>query len=87
MASCNSLEALSSYVQSQRELLSRTQREIERLHALKAEVEDDEGITADGISQKVHILATFYDASQDQCICSSVAANLDWMRKLGWTWT
>ncbi|KAF9644416.1 hypothetical protein BDM02DRAFT_3190620 [Thelephora ganbajun] len=44
------LETLSSYIQSQRELLSRTQSEIERLHTLKKEVKDEEDLTlGDGV--------------------------------------
>ena len=53
-----SLETLSSYIRSQRELLSRTQHEIERLHALKGEVRDKEDLTVDDVSQKVSLFAS-----------------------------
>lgn len=54
-----SLETLSSYIRSQRDLLSRTQSEIERLHALKNDVKDEESLTVDGINQKVRPFARF----------------------------
>ena len=49
----HSLEALSSYIRSQRDLLSRTQSEIERLHVLKKEVKEEKDLTVDDINQKV----------------------------------
>ena len=54
-----SLDALSSYIQSQRDLLSRTQSEIERLHALKKEVKDEEDLTVGDIDQKVRFTVNF----------------------------
>jgi hypothetical protein len=70
--SYHSLETLSSFVQSQRELLSRTQHEIERLNALKNVVRDEEDLTADVINQKVRLPSTFCWASLDQCLQLSV---------------
>lgn len=82
----NSLETLSSYVQSQRALLSRTQCEIERLNALKNEVKDEEGLTVGGIGRKVCFPATFCRVPRDQCVRSSVSGGSDWTRRTGWTW-
>jgi len=80
-AANSSLEALSSYIQSQRELLSRTQSEIERLHALKKEVKDEEDFTVDDINQKVRLLAGFCKAIMDRPVYSSMTAFLDSMRR------
>ena len=52
----HSLETLSSYIQSQRELLSRTQHEIERLRALKNVLEDKDELTVDDIHEEVGLL-------------------------------
>lgn len=54
-----SLEALSSYIRSQRDLLSRTQSDIERLHALKKDVKGEENLTVDDINRKVRFLPGF----------------------------
>ena len=82
----SSLEALSSYIRSQRELLSRTQSEIERLHALKKEVKDEEDLTVDDINQKVRLLAGFCKAIMDRPACRSTTAFLDSMRRQDWIW-
>lgn len=47
------LETLSAFIQSQRELLSRTQHEIERLHALKSDVKAEEDLTVEDVMQKL----------------------------------
>lgn len=52
----HSLETLSSYIQSQRELLSRTQHEIERLRALKNVLEDKDELTVDDMHEEVGLL-------------------------------
>lgn len=59
MTICYSLEALSSYIQSQRELLTRTHHEIERLHTLKNEINNEGDLTVDVITQKVRFPASF----------------------------
>lgn len=84
-ASNHSLEALSSYIQSQRDLLSRTQSQIERLHALKKDVKNEGDLTVDGIIQKVHFFPGFYGVTLDRRVCSSVTVVLDCMRSLGQT--
>ena len=63
-----SLEALSSYIQSQRDLLSRTQSEIERLHTLKKEVKDEEDLTVGDIDQKVCFTVNFIGKSVLTCL-------------------
>jgi hypothetical protein len=86
-ASDHSLESLASYIQSQRDLLSRTQSEIERLHALKRHVKSVEDPTVEDINQKVRLFARFFAGHTLDCrACSSPPAFLGWMRKLEWMW-
>jgi len=82
-ANNHSLEALSSYIQSQRDLLSRTQSEIERLHALRKDVKKEGDLTVDGVVQKVHSFLGFYGVTLDRRVGSSVRVFLDCMRRLG----
>jgi len=81
-----SLETLSAYIQSQRNLLSQTQSEIERLHALQKGVKNEEDLTVDDINQKARPSAGFLWPTLDRRACSSPPACLDWTRKLGWMW-
>ena len=78
-----SLETLSAYIQSQRNLLSQTQSEIERLRALKKGVKEEEDLTGDYINQKARPSARFFWAALDRA-CSSPPACLGWTKKLGW---
>jgi len=83
-AANSSLEALSSYIRSQRELLSRTQSEIERLRALKKDVKEEEDLTVEDINQKVRLLVGFCKAIMDRPTCSSVTAFLGSTGRQDW---
>ena len=85
-ASAYSLETLSVYIQSQRNLLSQTQSEIERLHALKKDVKNEEDPTVEDINQKACPSGRFLWSTLDRRAYSSPPACLDWTRKLGWMW-